>query len=121
MACSLLQDVSENYGFAFVHYEAWDVLKNHHKWRGVKSVVPGRRVCTAKDIEEPNELFRGDTIPRLPDKSRPTKSQKSDSSRSAGSSSTGGETFKEMGMRLEDAANIKKLKDEIRAKYFGSS
>ncbi|GJW11395.1 hypothetical protein Tco_1577222 [Tanacetum coccineum] len=70
----------ENYRFAFVHYEAWDVLKNHRKWRGVKVVVLGRRIRTAEDIEEPNEQFRGDTIPRLPGKLRPTKSQNSDSS-----------------------------------------
>ncbi|GJS19659.1 RNA-directed DNA polymerase, eukaryota, reverse transcriptase zinc-binding domain protein [Tanacetum coccineum] len=48
---------AENYLYAFTHYEAWDVLKNHHKWRGVKVVVPGRRVRTVEDIEEPNELF----------------------------------------------------------------
>ncbi|GJW40799.1 heteroglycan glucosidase 1 [Tanacetum coccineum] len=86
----------ENYGFAFVHYEAWDVLKNHHKWRGIKAVVPGRRVRTAEYIEKSNELFRGDTIPRPPGKPRPSKSQESDSSRSTGSSSMGGEDFKEM-------------------------
>ncbi|GKF09419.1 hypothetical protein Tco_0043643, partial [Tanacetum coccineum] len=51
----------------------WDVLKNHHKWRGVKAVVPGRRVRTAEDIEEPNELFRGDTIPHPPGKPMPSK------------------------------------------------
>ncbi|GJS44208.1 RNA-directed DNA polymerase, eukaryota, reverse transcriptase zinc-binding domain protein [Tanacetum coccineum] len=66
--------------FAFIHYEVWDVLKNHRKWRGVKVVVLGRRIRTAEDIEEPNEQFRGDTIPHLPSKLRPTKSQKSDSS-----------------------------------------
>ncbi|GJT49697.1 hypothetical protein Tco_0975854 [Tanacetum coccineum] len=71
-------------------------VENHHKWRGVKAVVPGRRVRTAEDIEEPNELFRGDAIPRPPGKPRPSKIQKSDSSRSAGSASTGGQAFKEM-------------------------
>ncbi|GJW01578.1 hypothetical protein Tco_1556829 [Tanacetum coccineum] len=79
---------SEIWGFASAHYEAWDVLKGHHKWCGVKVVVPGRRVRTAEDIEEPNELFRDDTIPRPPGKPRPSKSQKYDSSKSAGSSST---------------------------------
>ncbi|GKF35087.1 hypothetical protein Tco_0108287, partial [Tanacetum coccineum] len=125
-------------------------VENHHKWRGVKAVVPGRRVRTAEDIEEPNELFRGDAIPRPPGKPRPSKIQKSDSSRSAGSASTGGQAFKEMvqeellierekngfyrytnknfaelkflnfstdGMKPKDAANIERLKDEIRAKY----
>ncbi|GKG07480.1 hypothetical protein Tco_0330449, partial [Tanacetum coccineum] len=83
-------------GFTFIHYEAWDVLKNHHKWRGVKAVVLERRVRTIKDNEEPNELFRGDIIPRPPIKPNPSKSQKSNSSRSTGSSSTRGEAFKEM-------------------------
>ncbi|GKD53217.1 hypothetical protein Tco_1286604 [Tanacetum coccineum] len=54
---------------------AWDVLKDHHKWRGVKVVVPGRRVRTAEDIEDPNELFRDDTIPRSLGNPMPTKSQ----------------------------------------------
>ncbi|GJY16300.1 hypothetical protein Tco_0386722 [Tanacetum coccineum] len=95
---TLTRDCNKFAGIVEEHarLSAWDVLKNHHKWRGVKAVVPGRRVRTAEDIEEPNELFRGDTIPRPPGKPRPTKSQKSDSSRSAGSSSTGGEAFKEM-------------------------
>ncbi|GJR61227.1 hypothetical protein Tco_1503389 [Tanacetum coccineum] len=43
---------------------AWDVLKNHHKRRGVKAIILGRSVRTADDIEEPDELFRGDTITR---------------------------------------------------------
>ncbi|GKC07043.1 hypothetical protein Tco_0998653, partial [Tanacetum coccineum] len=117
-------------------------------------VVPGRRVRTAEDIEDTNELFRDDTIPRHPGKPKPTKSLKSDSSKSAGSSSTGKEAFKNMiqeelrqekcskigayrharkfeelkflnfrveGMTPEDAANIEKLKDEIRAKKLGAS
>ncbi|GKD77843.1 hypothetical protein Tco_1340464 [Tanacetum coccineum] len=66
---------SETWVFAFIHYEAWDVLKNHHKWHGVKAVVPERCVRTVEDIEEPNELFRGVTIPRPPCKPRPSKSQ----------------------------------------------
>nr|GEU46496.1 hypothetical protein [Tanacetum cinerariifolium] len=33
-----------------------------------KAVVPRRRVHTTKDIEEPNELFRDNTIPRPPGK-----------------------------------------------------
>ncbi|GKB59837.1 hypothetical protein Tco_0916023 [Tanacetum coccineum] len=53
---------------------AQDVLKDHHKWCGVKVVKPGRRVRTTKDLEEPNELFRDDTIPRPPGKPRPSKS-----------------------------------------------
>ncbi|GJR57691.1 hypothetical protein Tco_1499853 [Tanacetum coccineum] len=61
-----------------------------------KAVVPGRRIRTTKDIEESNELFRGDTIQRSPGKPKLSMSQKFDSSRSAGSSSTGGEAFKEM-------------------------
>ncbi|GKD58825.1 hypothetical protein Tco_1296334 [Tanacetum coccineum] len=81
-------------GLHFVHYEAWDVLKNHHKRRGVKAVVSERRVRTVEDIEEPNELFQGDTIPHQPGKTMPSKIQRSDSSRSARSSSTGREAFK---------------------------
>nr|GEY38237.1 hypothetical protein [Tanacetum cinerariifolium] len=77
--------------------------------RGVKAIVPERRARTAKDIEEPNELFQGDTIPRPLGKPRPTKSQKSDSSQSARSSSTGGEAFKEMlqeDLRIERQKNL---------------
>ncbi|GKC63557.1 hypothetical protein Tco_1096155 [Tanacetum coccineum] len=85
---------AENWGFAFVHYEVWDVLKNHHKRRGVKAVVSERRVRTVEDIEEPNELFQGDTIPHQPGKTMPSKIQRSDSSRSARSSSTRREAFK---------------------------
>ncbi|GJY83191.1 hypothetical protein Tco_0496567 [Tanacetum coccineum] len=62
------------WGSPFVHYDTWDVLKDHHKWRGVKVVKPGRRVRTTEDLEEPNELFRDDTIPRPPGKPRPSKS-----------------------------------------------
>ncbi|GJT35648.1 hypothetical protein Tco_0926067 [Tanacetum coccineum] len=60
------------------------------------AIVPERRVRTAEDFEEPNELCRGDTVPRPPGKPRPSKSKKLDSSRSTRSSSTGGEAFKEM-------------------------
>nr|GEV23896.1 glutathione S-transferase T3-like [Tanacetum cinerariifolium] len=80
--------------FAFIHYEAWDMLKNHLKWCGVQVIVPERRVRTVEDIEDPNKLFQDDTIPRPFEKPRPSKSQKSDSSRSSGSSSTGGDAFK---------------------------
>nr|GEW35014.1 hypothetical protein [Tanacetum cinerariifolium] len=73
---------SEKYLYAFTHYEAWDVLKNHEKWHGIKAVVPKIHVRTAEDIEEPNELFQGDTIPHPPGKPRLTKIQKFDSSRS---------------------------------------
>nr|GEW38202.1 hypothetical protein [Tanacetum cinerariifolium] len=85
-------------GSQFVHYDAWNVLKDHYKWRGVKPVRPRRRVHTTEDLEEPNELFRDDTIPRPPRKPRPSKSQRSDSSKSVGSSSTGKDpkAFKEM-------------------------
>nr|GEV37482.1 hypothetical protein [Tanacetum cinerariifolium] len=70
----------------------------HNKWCGVKSVGPGRRVCTVWDLEESNELFQDDTILRPPGKLRPSKSQRSHSSRSEGSSLTGkgSEAFKEM-------------------------
>ncbi|GJZ88894.1 hypothetical protein Tco_0660676 [Tanacetum coccineum] len=82
----------------FVHYDTWDVLKDHRKWRGVKAVRPERRVRTTEDLEEPNELVLDDTIPPPLGKPRPSKSQRSDSSRSAGSSSTrkGPEAFKKM-------------------------
>ncbi|GJR34653.1 hypothetical protein Tco_1210337 [Tanacetum coccineum] len=100
----------ENYFYAFTHYEALEVLKNHHKWRGVKAFAPGRRVRTAEDIEEPNELFRGHTIPRPPDKPRPNKSLKCDSSRSTRSSSTGGDAFKEM---VQEELRIKREKNWI--------
>ncbi|GJZ65189.1 hypothetical protein Tco_0621885, partial [Tanacetum coccineum] len=113
---------SNNWGFAFVHYEAWDVLKKHHKWCGVKFVVPERRVGTAEDIEESNELFRGDTIPRPPGKLRPTKSQ--NPTRPDPRDHLRREEMLSRkcteGMRPEDAANIEKLKDDIRAKYFGT-
>nr|GEV26737.1 early light-induced protein 2, chloroplastic-like [Tanacetum cinerariifolium] len=50
---------SENYLYVFTHYEAWDVLKNHDKWHGVKAIVPKIHVRTTEDIEELNELFQG--------------------------------------------------------------
>ncbi|GJY11502.1 probable phospholipase A2 homolog 1 [Tanacetum coccineum] len=80
------------------------------------------RVGTAEDIEESNELFRGDTIPRPPGKPRPTKSQNPtrpdprDHLRREEMLSR--KCTEEM--RPEDAANIEKLKDDIRAKYFGT-
>ncbi|GJU74463.1 hypothetical protein Tco_1265868 [Tanacetum coccineum] len=110
---------TETWGYAFVHYQACDVLKDHHKWRCVKVVVPGRRVRKAEDIEDPNELFRDDTIPRPPDKSRPTKSQKSDSSKSAGSSSTCEEAFMDMvqeELRLERARKLDLSKREKKSR-----
>ncbi|GKA96846.1 hypothetical protein Tco_0818941 [Tanacetum coccineum] len=71
-------------------------LKDHHKWRGAKAVVPGRRLRTADDVKEPNELSQDDTIPRPSGKPRPSKSQKSDSSKSLGSSSKGKEALRVM-------------------------
>ncbi|GJV41674.1 hypothetical protein Tco_1420114 [Tanacetum coccineum] len=38
---------AKTWGFAFIHYEAWDVLKNQHKWRGVKADVPKKHVRIA--------------------------------------------------------------------------
>nr|GEZ93409.1 hypothetical protein [Tanacetum cinerariifolium] len=55
-------------GTPFVHFHAWDVLKDHHKSRGVKSVKPKRRVRMAEDLEEPNEQFQDDKIPCPPAK-----------------------------------------------------
>ncbi|GJV08605.1 hypothetical protein Tco_1346261 [Tanacetum coccineum] len=86
--CEVKRTFAKTWGFAFIHYEAWDVLKNHHKWSGVKADVPKKHVRIAEDIEESNELFQDDTISRPYGKPRPSKSQKSNSSRSAGSSST---------------------------------
>ena len=55
----------------FVHYEALRILKDHHKWRSTKSVVPGRRVRMIDGIKELNELFWDDTIPRPPGQGLP--------------------------------------------------
>ncbi|PWA69252.1 hypothetical protein CTI12_AA296500 [Artemisia annua] len=85
----------ELWGYAFTHHEAWEVLNDHSKWRGVKTVKPERRVQGLDDIEEPNELFQDDAIPRPPGKPRPSKNAKSDSTHSAASSSSR-EAFKEM-------------------------
>nr|GEW17680.1 hypothetical protein [Tanacetum cinerariifolium] len=41
---------AETWGFAIIHYEAWNVLKNHHIWRGVKAVVPERRIHSKTHI-----------------------------------------------------------------------
>nr|GEV81347.1 reverse transcriptase domain-containing protein [Tanacetum cinerariifolium] len=76
---------SENYLYAFTHYEAWDVLKNHYKWCGVKAVVPKRHVRTAEDIEEPDELAI-QSLPRVKNSTRPDPRD----------SSTGGDDFKEV-------------------------
>ncbi|GJZ68128.1 hypothetical protein Tco_0631368 [Tanacetum coccineum] len=106
--CNKFVEVVEN-------INAWDVLKDHHKWRGVKAVVPGRRVCTNEDIEDPNELFREDTISRslgnpMPTKSQnPTRPNQQDHLR----------MFE--GMTREDAAYIEKLKDAILGKYYPQS
>nr|GEV61104.1 ubiquitin carboxyl-terminal hydrolase 17-like [Tanacetum cinerariifolium] len=62
-------------GFVFSHYEAWEVLKNHHKWHGAKAVVPERRFRMTDEVEETNKLFRDDTKPRPHGKSKYSKSQ----------------------------------------------
>ncbi|GJX24170.1 hypothetical protein Tco_0228615 [Tanacetum coccineum] len=49
--------IQETVGEGGVHYEAWDVLKDHYKWCGAKVVVLERRDHTDDDVEEPNELF----------------------------------------------------------------
>ncbi|GJU59292.1 hypothetical protein Tco_1237058 [Tanacetum coccineum] len=79
---TLTRDCNKFVGVVEEHARV-DVLKEHHKWRDVKAVVPGIHVRTAEDIEELNELFRDDTIPHPLGKPRPRKSQKSDSSESA--------------------------------------
>ncbi|GJX82765.1 hypothetical protein Tco_0332246 [Tanacetum coccineum] len=71
-------------------------MGGHHKWRGAKVVVLKRRICTTNDVEEPNELFRDDIIPRTPDKPRPYKSKISDSFKWVGSTLMGKEAFKDM-------------------------
>ncbi|GJT79245.1 hypothetical protein Tco_1376257 [Tanacetum coccineum] len=83
-----LLQLEQQYQFHNFGAPAWDVLKDHHKWRGAKVVVPGRRIRTDDDIEESNELFQNDTIPRPPGKLSPSKSQRSDSTKSAGSLSS---------------------------------
>ncbi|PWA93649.1 hypothetical protein CTI12_AA068560 [Artemisia annua] len=121
-------------------------LEDHHKWRVAKAVQLGRRVRMADDVQEPNELFLDDTLPRPPGNPRPSKSKKSDSTHSR-------EAFKEMvqkelrqeranklgyieiqkkfeelkflnfntdGMSLEDATGIEIFKNDIRARHFGS-
>ncbi|GKE68837.1 hypothetical protein Tco_1526909, partial [Tanacetum coccineum] len=86
-------------------------------------VLPGRHVRTGEDIEDPNELFRDDIIPRPPSKpSLPrmknlTRLNQRDHLRRIKKLSM----ICTEGMTPEDAANIKKLKDEIRAEYFGAS
>ncbi|GJV72967.1 haloacid dehalogenase-like domain-containing protein [Tanacetum coccineum] len=85
----------EIWGVAFVHHEAWEVLKGHSKWRDTKASVPERRVRTDDDVEDPNELFQNDPQPRPLDKPRLSKSKKSDSTPMVGSSSSR-EAFKEM-------------------------
>nr|GEU44077.1 HAD-like domain-containing protein [Tanacetum cinerariifolium] len=85
----------EIWGFAFVHHEAWEVLKGHSKWRDTKAFVPERRVRADDDVEDPNELFRNDPQPCPLDKPRLSKSKKSDSTKMVGSSSSR-EAFKEM-------------------------
>nr|GEY88145.1 hypothetical protein [Tanacetum cinerariifolium] len=102
-------------GSPFVHYNAWDFLKDHHKWGSVKAVRLERCVRTAEYLEELNELFRDDTIPRPPGKPMPSKSQRSDSSRPTRSSSTGKgpEAFKEM---VQEELRIKRKKIWILSK-----
>ncbi|GJS23969.1 hypothetical protein Tco_0452601 [Tanacetum coccineum] len=99
------------------HGSAWGVLKDHHKWRGVKAVVPGRCVRTTEDIEDPNDTISrppGKCIPRIKNPTRPNQQDHLRRVKKLSRICT-------EGMTPEDAANIEKFKDEIRAIYFGAS
>lgn len=125
----------EIWGFAFVHYEAWDVLKGHSKWRDTKAVVTGRRVRTVDDAKDPNELFRNDPQPRSLSKPRLPESKKLDKDMFQEKLRQNHEKRMELiktqlelaelkflaistiGLAKEDAEMINKMQEKIQAKY----
>ncbi|GJY20753.1 hypothetical protein Tco_0393319 [Tanacetum coccineum] len=93
---------------AYERLSAWEVFKNHLKWRDAKAVIPGRRIHSDDEVEEPNKLFQNDPHPRPPGKSRPPMSQKSDSTTTTGSSSSR-EVVKEMVQEELRQERVKKM------------